>query len=102
MKNKIIILTVLSFVAFLQCSKTTNKEVINSTTYKGTDGTRAKVTFTDTSDRSYITIESNKNKVEILKKSPGLYENASMKAAIKGDSLIVTQGSNVIQLVKDK
>ena len=103
MKYKIVILTIFSFLSFTQCNKKVeNKEIITSQTYRGTDGTRAKVTFTDNSDRSYITIESNNKKVEILKKSPGYYENETMKANVKGDSLIVTQGSNVIQLVKDK
>jgi major membrane immunogen (membrane-anchored lipoprotein) len=102
MKNQIIIIVAISSLLFTQCNKTTNKERITSQTYRGTDGTRAKVTFTDNSDRSYITIESNNKKVEILKKSPDLYENESMKALVKGDSVIVTQGKNVIQLVKDK
>jgi uncharacterized lipoprotein YehR (DUF1307 family) len=103
MKNQIIIIVAISGLLCTQCNKTTeNKEVISSQTYRGTDGTRAKVTFTDNSDRSYITIESNNKKVEILKKSPDLYENESMKALVKGDSVIVTQGKNVIQLVKDK
>ncbi len=74
----------------------------NSYTYKGLDGTRAKITFTNTEKSSTLIIQANKNKYELDKKSDNIYERNTVKAEIKGDSVIITQDDNVIPLVLDK
>ncbi|WP_312903046.1 hypothetical protein [Chryseobacterium taichungense] len=72
--------------------------------YKATDGSLAKVVFNY--DEETMSVRSN-NKTFILKKveSKGnetTYEKMDMKATVKGDSLILDQGNNIIQLVKTK
>ncbi|SEM55605.1 hypothetical protein SAMN05421856_104160 [Chryseobacterium taichungense] len=72
--------------------------------YKATDGSLAKVVFNY--DEKTMSVRSN-NKTFILKKveSKGnetIYEKMDMKATVKGDSLILDQGNNIIQLVKTK
>ncbi len=72
--------------------------------YKATDGSLAKVVFNY--DEKTMSVRSN-NKTFILKKvesngSETTYEKMDMKATVKGDSLILDQGNNIIQLVKTK
>ncbi len=72
--------------------------------YKATDGSLAKVVFNY--DEKTISVRSN-NKTFILNKveSKGnetVYEKMDMKATVKGDSLILDQGNNIIELVKTK
>lgn len=72
--------------------------------YKATDGSLAKVVFNY--DEKTMSVRSN-NKTFILKKveSKGnetIYEKMDMKATVKGDSLILDQGNNIIELVKTK
>lgn len=72
--------------------------------YKATDGSLAKVVF-DYKEKT-MSIRSN-NKTFILNKvdskgNESIYEKMDMKATVKGDSLILDQGSNIIELVKTK
>lgn len=72
--------------------------------YKATDGSLVKVVFNY--DEKTMSVRSN-NKTFILNKveSKGnetTYEKMDMKATVKGDSLILDQENNIIQLVKTK
>lgn len=72
--------------------------------YKATDGSLVKVVFNY--EEKTMSVRSN-NKTFILNKveSKGnetTYEKMDMKATVKGDSLILDQGNNIIQLVKTK
>ncbi len=72
--------------------------------YKATDGSLVKVVFNY--DEKTMSVRSN-NKTFILNKveSKGnetIYEKMDMKATVKGDSLILDQGDNIIELVKTK
>lgn len=72
--------------------------------YKATDGSLAKVVF-DYNEKT-MSIRSN-NKTFILNKvdskgNEAVYEKMDMKATVKGDSLILDQGDNIIELVKTK
>ncbi|SHE72147.1 hypothetical protein [Chryseobacterium takakiae] len=72
--------------------------------YKATDGSLAKVVF-DYKEKT-MSIRSN-NKTFILNKvdskgNEAVYEKMDMKARVKGDSLILDQGNNIIELVKTK
>lgn len=83
-----------------------NKSIKTDYVYRATDGTLVKVVFNyDPADRN-VSIRSN-NKTFILKKteakpSETIYEKDDMKALVKGDSLILHQASNIIELVKTK
>lgn len=79
-----------------------NKSGSHSYTYKATDGTRAKVSFENSSKANTISIEANKSKFQLDKKSDGHYERNGIKATVKGDSVIVEQDNHVIELVRDK
>ncbi|MEC3877107.1 hypothetical protein [Chryseobacterium salviniae] len=72
--------------------------------YKATDGSLAKVVF-DYKEKTMSIRSNNKtfilNKVE-SKGNETLYEKMDMKATVKGDSLILDQGNNIIELVKTK
>jgi uncharacterized lipoprotein NlpE involved in copper resistance len=72
--------------------------------YKATDGSLVKVVFNY--EEKTMSVRSN-NKTFILNKveSKGnetTYEKMDMKATVKGDSLILDQENNIIQLVKTK
>ena len=72
--------------------------------YKASDKSLVKVVFNY--EENTMSIRSN-NKTFILNKieSKGnetTYEKMDMKATVKGDSLILDQGNNIIQLVKTK
>ena len=79
-----------------------NKSGSNSYTYKGTDGTRAKVIFENSDKSSTLTIQANSNKFQLDKKADGQYERNGIKATVKGDSITLDQDNNVIDLVRDK
>jgi len=74
--------------------------------YKATDGTPVKVTFDYEPGTSDVEISSNGKTFKLDKiKSDGkvtTYEKGDMKATVKGDSLILHQGKNIIELVKSK
>jgi len=72
--------------------------------YKATDGTLVKVVYNYKENTMSI---RNNNKTFILNKlkSTGnetVYEKQDMKATVKKDSLILNQGTNIIELVKTK
>ncbi|WP_144283663.1 hypothetical protein [Chryseobacterium echinoideorum] len=83
-----------------------NKSIKTDYVYRASDGTLVKVVFDyDPADRN-VSIRSN-NKTFILKKTEAkphetIYEKDDMKAMVKGDSLILHQGGNIIELVKTK
>lgn len=83
-----------------------NKSVKTDFVYKATDGTLVNVVFDYNPEKRNVTITSN-NKTFILDKTEAktnetTYEKADMKATVKGDSLIIHQGDNIIELVKTK
>lgn len=72
--------------------------------YKATDGSLAKIVFNY--EEKTMSVRSN-NKTFILNKtestgSETTYEKMGMKATVKGDSLILDQGNNIVELVKTK
>ncbi len=74
--------------------------------YKAIDGSRAKATFIDDGKAKTITIEANNNKFVLDFKqatSAGeIYERNSISAEASEDSLLISQGNNVIHLGKVK
>ncbi|GAB0156072.1 hypothetical protein CHRYSEOSP005_13360 [Chryseobacterium sp. Alg-005] len=83
-----------------------NKTETKSSIYKAVDGTLVKVIFTETPKESTLAITSNKKTFTLPKiKSDAketIYQKDDMKATVKGDSLILDQNNNIIQLVKTK
>ncbi len=82
------------------------KTVKTDYVYKATDGTLVKVVFDYDPENRHVTITNN-NKTFVLEKAEAkpnetIYEKADMKATVKGDSLVIYQGSNIIELVKTK
>ena len=83
-----------------------NKSIKTDYVYRATDGTLVKVVFNYDSAHRNVSIRSN-NKTFILEKTEAkpnetIYEKDDMKALVKGDSLILHQGNNIIELVKTK
>ncbi|MCJ8152439.1 hypothetical protein MKJ01_01525 [Chryseobacterium sp. SSA4.19] len=77
-----------------------------SNVYKATDGTLVKVVFENTPKENTVAITSNK-KTFILKKAETqgdetIYKKDDMTARVKGDSLHLEQGNNIIELKKTK
>lgn len=74
--------------------------------YKASDGSRAKATFTDNEKSKTITIEANNMKyvLDFKQATPtgDLYERNSITAEASQDSLLISQGNNVIHLGKVK
>lgn len=68
--------------------------------YKAEDGSRAKATF-NSADKTLV-IEANNTKFQLDDKGNNLYERNGISARAFGDSLIITQQDNVIELVRDK
>ncbi|RKS96164.1 hypothetical protein [Chryseobacterium defluvii] len=100
--GKIDTLTSGSSTSIVDGKKTETKSSI----YKAIDGTLVKVVFTEASHESTLAITSNKKTFTLPKiKSDAtetIYQKDNMKATIKGDSLILDQDNNIIQLVKTK
>lgn len=74
--------------------------------YKATDGTLVKVVYDYNPEKRTLKVTNN-NKTFVLEKSEAkthetIYEKADMKATVKGDSLVIHQGDNIIELVKTK
>lgn len=74
--------------------------------YKATDGTLVKVIYDYNPEKRSLKVTNN-NKTFVLEKTEAktnetIYEKADMKATVKGDSLIIHQGDNIIELVKTK
>lgn len=82
------------------------KESSVSYPYKASDGSRAKATFIDNGKSKTITIEANNMKYVLdFKKATltgELYERNSISAESSEDSLLISQGNNVIHLGKVK
>ena len=77
-----------------------------SSIYKATDGTLVKVVFETTPKESTLAITNN-HKTFTLKKTETngdetVYKKDDMTAKIKGDSLHIIQGNNIIELKKTK
>jgi major membrane immunogen (membrane-anchored lipoprotein) len=74
--------------------------------YKTSDGSRAKATFSDNGKSKTITIEANNMKyvLDFVKATPTgeLYERNSISAESSEDSLLISQGNNIIHLGKIK
>ncbi|WP_262149509.1 hypothetical protein [Chryseobacterium foetidum] len=82
------------------------KMVRTNYVYKATDGSQVKVIFDYEPGTSDVEISSNGKTFKLDKiKSDGqvtTYKKGDMKATVKGDSLILHQGKNIIELVKSK
>lgn len=83
-----------------------NKSIKTDYVYKATDGTLVKVVFNYDPKSRNVSITNNK-KTFVLDKSEAkvnetIYQKDDMKATVKGDSLIIHQGKNIIELVKTK
>ena len=83
-----------------------NKTIKTDYVYRATDGTLVKVVFDYNPENRNVSIKNN-NKTFTLNKTEAkpnqtIYEKDDMKAVVKGDSLILHQGSNIIELVKTK
>lgn len=74
--------------------------------YAATDGTLVKVVF-NYDPKDYKVAITNNNKTftldkKLAKGNETIYEKDDMKVLVKGDSLIIHQGKNIIELVKTK
>ncbi|MFY1048480.1 hypothetical protein [Chryseobacterium sp. GP-SGM7] len=82
------------------------KSIKTDYVYKATDGTLVKVVFNYDLKNRNVSITNNK-KTFVLEKSEAkvnetIYKKDDMEATVKGDSLIIHQGNNIIELVKTK
>lgn len=77
-----------------------------SNVYKATDGTLVKVVFETTPKESTVAITSNKKTFTLKKTETNgdetVYKKDDMTARVKGDSLHLEQGNNMIELKKTK
>ncbi|MCT2563006.1 hypothetical protein [Chryseobacterium herbae] len=74
--------------------------------YKATDGALVKVVFKNDPKESTVAITSNKKTFTLpktgTKNGETIYEKDDMTARVKGDSLHLEQGNNVIELKRTK
>ncbi|MEI7488082.1 MAG: hypothetical protein WCJ72_11865 [Chryseobacterium sp.] len=74
--------------------------------YKATDGALVKVVFKNDPKESTVAITSNKKTFTLEKKetkdSETIYKKDDMTARVKGDSLHLEQGNNIIELKRTK
>lgn len=74
--------------------------------YKATDGTLVKVVFKNDLKESNVAITSNKKTFTLpktdTKDGETIYKKDDMTARVKGDSLHLEQGNNVIELKRTK
>jgi len=74
--------------------------------YKATDGTLVKVVFKNDPKESNVAITSNKKTFTLpktdTKDGEAIYKKDDMTARVKGDSLHLEQGKNVIELKRTK
>ncbi|AZB08950.1 hypothetical protein EG344_09030 [Chryseobacterium sp. G0162] len=74
--------------------------------YKATDGTLVKVVFKNDPKESTVAITSNKKTFTLpktdTKGDETIYKKDDMTARVKGDSLHLEQGSNIIELKRTK
>lgn len=107
MTTKFVYISLCSLFVLVNCNTEGNKGVLKnetteeSVTYKGMDGSRAKITFENSDSGNTITIIANGKKFQLDKKQENFYERNGVSVEIKGDSATIHQGENVIPLVKD-
>lgn len=114
MKKQIFIILPLVTLMFTACKKnsehspsatTSTNSTSESITYKALDGSRAQATFDNDNGKKTITIKANNNKFQLdlvdETHHGSLYERNGVKAIVKGDSISLEQGDNIIPLVKD-
>lgn len=74
--------------------------------YKATDGTLVKVVFKNDAKENNVAITSNKKTFTLpkseTKDGETIYKKDDMTARVKGDSLHLEQGNNVIELKRTK
>lgn len=74
--------------------------------YKATDGTLVKVVFKNDPEESTVAITSNKKTFTLPKSETKgdetIYKKDDMTARVKGDSLHLEQGNNIIELKRTK
>lgn len=74
--------------------------------YKATDGTLVKVVFKNDPKESTVAITSNKKTFTLPKSETNgdetLYKKDDMTARVKGDSIHLEQGNNIIELKRTK
>lgn len=74
--------------------------------YKATDGALVKVVFKNDPKESTVAITSNKKTFTLpkteTKDGETVYKKDDMTARVKGDSLHLEQGNNIIELVRTK
>ncbi|MGG7552712.1 hypothetical protein ACQ7CX_19050 [Chryseobacterium arthrosphaerae] len=93
-----------------QSSSTTNingqKTEKTDFVYKATDGTLVKVVFKNDPKESTVAITSNKKTFTLPKSETNgdetVYKKDDMTARIKGDSIHLEQGNNIIELKRTK
>lgn len=82
------------------------KTVKDSYVYKATDGTLVKVIFETNPKESTVAITSNKKTFTLPKTAKNgdetIYKKDDMTVRVKGDSLHLEQGNNIIELKKTK
>lgn len=98
------------FTALIACNKSDgNKAVIatqtdahttsNTERYVAEDGSSALVTIVQ-GDESSISIRSNNKTISAPEKSEGVYSNYDFEIVKRNDSVIISQGNNIISLKK--
>ncbi|PRB03303.1 hypothetical protein CQ046_10065 [Chryseobacterium sp. MYb7] len=82
------------------------KTVKTDFVYKATDGTLVKVVFKNDPKENTVAITSNKKTFTLpkteTKSDETIYKKDDMTARVKGDSLHLEQGNNVIELKRTK
>lgn len=71
--------------------------------YVAEDGSSALVTFKNSDKENTISVRSNNKTISAPKKTdagPGVYENFDFEIVSRNDSVIITQGNNIIGLKK--
>lgn len=73
--------------------------------YKGTDDTPVKVTFTKSEANDFITFENAGARIQVFatneEDNGRIYKNNDLKVRVKGDSIILRQGMQVIEMVRE-
>ena len=120
MKNIFYSIAIIGLMMNIGCNKSTegNKNVLKENVaakndsavststkrYVAEDGTNALVTFTDSDKENSISVRSNGKTISAAQKSKtedgGVYSNFDFEIVSKKDTVTITQGQNVIVLVK--
>lgn len=74
-------------------------------TYKGTDGTPVRVTFTKSDKHDFMTLENPGKRIQLFatdqEEKGKIYRNRNLSARVTQDSIILTQGDQIIEMVKE-